>query len=531
MSVPETIPVLLRDTATRFGAAEAIVDAERVSFAELAERAIAAAKGCIAAGLRPGDRAAIWAPNLLEWAVTALGIVSAGGVVVPVNTRFKGSEARYILEKAGCRLLFTVRGFLGLDYPGMLGQACGTSPLTALESIIVLREIGEVAGGGELPWAVAEWDAFLGAGAEVDELRVDGAIAALGPGSLSDVIFTSGTTGNPKGVMASHSQTLRVFSTWAETVGLRSGDRYLVVNPFFHTFGYKAGLIAALITGAAVVPMATLDPVALMKTVEEERITVLPGPPTLYTTILDHPERSKYDLTSLRLAVTGAANVPVELIRRMSSELAFETVLTAYGLTEATGTVTMCRQGDSAETIANTSGRAIPGTEVQVVDGTGSVLAPGQPGEVVVRGYNVMAGYLDDPDQTAEAIDLEGWLHTGDIGVMDAEGNLKITDRKKDMFIVGGFNAYPAEIENVLCGHPAVSQAAVIGVPDDRMGEVGMAFVVCRSGTTVSPDELISWSRERIANYKVPRSVKVVDALPVNASGKVVKGELRKLVG
>jgi HIP---CoA ligase len=269
----------------------------------------------------------------------------------------------------------------------------------------------------------------------------------------------------------------------------------------------------------------------VLETIGRERITMLPGPPTLYQSILDHPRRAEHDLSSLRLAVTGAAVVPVELILRMRSELTFETVLTAYGLTESTGVVTMCRQGDAPEVIAETSGRAIPGIEVAVVDDKpGSAPLPaGEPGEIVVRGYTVMRGYFEDPVGTAEAIDAEGWLHTGDIGVMDEGGNVRITDRKKDMFIVGGFNAYPAEIEGMLLRHPGVAQAAVVGMPDERLGEVGIAFVVPRPAADPGTlgEELVSWARETMANYKVPRRVEVIDALPLNASGKVLKTELR----
>jgi acyl-CoA synthetase (AMP-forming)/AMP-acid ligase II len=264
-----------------------------------------------------------------------------------------------------------------------------------------------------------------------------------------------------------------------------------------------------------------------MQRVTEERITMLPGPPAIYQTILDHPELDRYDLSSLRLAVTGAATVPVEMIRRMRAELTFRTIVTGYGLTEATGIATMCRHDDDPETIANTAGRAIEGIEVLVADDHGDERPRGEPGEVVVRGYNVMRGYFGDPEATAQTIDADGWLHTGDIGTMDERGNLRITDRLKDMFIVGGFNAYPAEIENIVLMHPAVAQVAVVGIEDARMGEVGMAFVVPRQGQTVDPDELVAWCRDHMANYKVPRRIEVVDALPLNASGKVLKFELR----
>jgi acyl-CoA synthetase (AMP-forming)/AMP-acid ligase II len=281
--------------------------------------------------------------------------------------------------------------------------------------------------------------------------------------------------------------------------------------------------------GATIFPVAVFDPGVVLEIVERERITVLPGPPTLYQSLLDHPDRAKRDITSLRLAVTGAADIPVELIRRVKQELPFERILTGYGLTEA-GTVTGSRADDDFEHIATTVGVPWPGFDVRLVDTVGADVAVGEPGEVIVRGETVMRGYLDDPDATAAAIDGDGFLHTGDLGTVDADGYVRIVGRIKDMFIVGGFNAYPAEIENLLLGHPGIAQAAVVGVPDARLGEVGLAFVVPAPGATLDPAEVIEWARGAMANYKVPRAVEIVDELPLNATGKVVKDELRARV-
>lgn len=513
----KSIPDLVTSAARRYGPQEAVVDATvHLSFADLDERVRDAARATIAAGVEPGDRVAIWAPNTWEWIVAALGAVSAGGVLVPINTRFKGGEAAYVLRKSGAKLLFTTTGFLDIDYVGLLRDAGET--LDDLEAIVVAR--------GDVPPQAVAWKDFLTRADAVSMGEAQSRAAAISPDDLSDVIFTSGTTGRPKGAMATHGQTLRVFEVWSRLVGLREGDRYLVVNPFFHTFGYKAGILACLMRGATIIPHAVFDAISVLKVIAQERVSVLPGPPTLYQSILNVADRG--GLSSLRLAVTGAAVVPVELIRRMREELTFETILTAYGLTEATGVVTMCRAGDDAETIARTSGCAIPDTEVIVVDGEGREVAFGEPGEVVVRGYNVMKGYLDDPEETANAIDAKGFLHTGDVGVLDDRGYLRITDRKKDMFIVGGFNAYPAEIENELLRHPKVAQVAIVGVPDERLGEVGAAFVVSRAGADLTAEELTTWARDQIANYKVPRRVEIVESLPVNASGKVLKYELRE---
>jgi acyl-CoA synthetase (AMP-forming)/AMP-acid ligase II len=262
--------------------------------------------------------------------------------------------------------------------------------------------------------------------------------------------------------------------------------------------------------------------------VQDDAISMLPGPPALYQSLLLHPGRADFDISSLRLAVTGAAAIPVELIHRMKDELGFETVITAYGLTESCGVVSMCRLEDDDETIATTSGRAIPDIEVRIVGSEGELMPANEPGEIVVRGYNVMKGYFDADEETKQAIDEDGWLHTGDIGTMDERGYIKITDRLKDMFIVGGFNAYPAEIENTLLQMPGVGEVAVIGVPDERLGEVGMAFVVPAPGRSLEADAVVAWSREHMANFKAPRRVEILDALPRNATGKVLKFELRE---
>jgi acyl-CoA synthetase (AMP-forming)/AMP-acid ligase II len=516
---PGSIPELVVAAARQFGDAEALIDGDvRLTFVGLAELAEATTRSVIAAGLNPGDRAAIWAPNIHEWIAAALGVLGAGGVLVPLNTRFKGVEAADILLRSRARLLFCVNGFLGTDYPALLAGAGVNLP--DLETIVVLR--------GATPPGSLSWADWLRGGEAVSPVQARERWAAVDPSDLSDIIFTSGTTGRPKGVMCAHGQSLRVFGTFADVIELREGDRYLVVNPFFHVMGYKAGWLACLLKGATILPQAVFDVGEAMARIAGERVTVLVGSPTLFQAVLDSPQRGAHDLSSLRLAATGAAVVPVELIRRMREELTFKTVVTGYGLTEATGTVTVCRPDDDAETIATTSGRAIPGTETTVVDDSGAPVPAGQPGEVVTRGYHVMRGYLDDPAATAEAVDGDGWLHTGDIGVMDQRGYLRITDRKKDLFIVGGFNAYPAEIEGILLRHPAVSQVAVIGVPDARLGEVGMAFVVPRPGMSVEPAALVAWARGEMANYKVPRRIETVDTLPLNAAGKVLKTELRK---
>ncbi|MGH3301758.1 MAG: FadD3 family acyl-CoA ligase [Streptosporangiaceae bacterium] len=523
-----TVPALLATAANQFGDREALVDGDtRWTFRELAAAVRRCAAAMIASGVAPGDRVSVWAPNGRRFVVGALGAVSAGAVLVPVNTRFKGEEAAWILGKSGARLLLVDDGFLGNDYLGMLRGAAATErPAPAGPLVPGLPALREVVTLGERTAETTAFEDFLDRGNGVASGLVPARLDAVGEGDVADMFFTSGTTGRPKGAMTTHGQNVGVYEAWSGGVGLRRGDRYLLVNPLFHTFGYKAGLLACLISGATLVLQPVFDAERALALIGAERITVLPGPPTLYASLLDHPARGQADLGTLRLAVTGAAVVPVALVERMRAEL-FPEVVIAYGMTETCGTATVGDPHANAHTIATTVGRPIEGTEVVVADSDGRPRPAGHSGEVLVRGYNVMRGYFDDPAATAAAIDADGWLHTGDVGVLRADGLLRITDRLKDVFIVGGFNVYPAEVEQLIARHPAVSEAAVVGVPDDRLGEVCRAYVIPRPGAEIDPAEIVEFCRDRLANFKVPRSVVVVAELPRNAAGKVLKYVLR----
>jgi acyl-CoA synthetase (AMP-forming)/AMP-acid ligase II len=475
----ETIPEMVLSAADRFGDSEAVVDGPlRLSFSEVAERVRCAAGAFAELGVDKGDRVAIWAPNSAHWMIAAFGVLTAGGIVVPVSTRYKQAEAADIITRSGAKAVLIEKGFLGQDFATPPGV-----PAIDLKS------------------------GFLETGRPFER--------AVSGTDIADIIYTSGTTGRPKGVMMNHLQNLRMYAEWCDLADLRRGDRYLIVNPFFHTFGYKAGCLSSFIRGATMLPVPVFDVDRVVELIATERITMLPGPPTLYHSLLAVPDKSK--LATLRAGVTGAADIPVELIRRVHEELPFQTLATGYGLTEA-GTATLSRPGDSFEDVATTAGLPCDGVEVRIADDA----------EVLVRGYSVMQGYFDDPAGTAEAIDADGWLHTGDLGSFTESGRLKIVGRKKDMFIVGGFNAYPAEIEGFLMEHPAVAQAAVIGVPDERLGQVGKAFVVLKeSKAALSAEDLIIWSKDRMAGFKVPRAVVFVEELPLNATGKVMKDQLR----
>jgi len=504
---PQTTPAVLNRVARELPDHDALLTSEKtLTFAGLREEVRRAAAAMIDLGVAPGDRVAIWSPNTWHWVVACLATHYAGAVVVPLNTRYTAGEAADILARTGAPLLIAMGEFLGADRVVDLDRGA----LPALRHIVRIP----------LDKRDGTWAEFIARGTDLP--AADERAAAVCPDDISDILFTSGTTGRSKGVLCAHRQSLSAPAAWASCGEITSADRYLCINPFFHNFGYKAGILACLQTGATLIPMLTFDPESAMAAVQAHRATVLPGPPTIYQTLLDHRRRAEYDLTSLRFAVTGAAVVPVVLIERMQAELDIDIVLTAYGLTEASGFGTMCRASDDAVTVATTCGRPIAGFELRI-DGPA-----GGAGEVLLRGPNVMLGYLDDPGATAAAIDPDGWLHTGDVGTVDAAGNLRITDRLKDMYICGGFNVYPAEVEQVLARIPGVAEAAVIGVPDERLGEVGKAFVVRLPGSDLDEKAVIDYARVHLANFKTPRSVSFLDVLPRNPGGKVVKPQLRE---
>lgn len=513
MSAPTTtaltIPGLVADAAQIWPDDVAVIDNDIwLTFSQLRGKMIDAAAAFIAAGLLPGERVGLWAENSAGWIIACIGLQAAGGVLVPLNTRFKGGEAQYCLNRAKAVMAIGAEEFLEFRYADVLRSL----ELPDMRGVIALDS--------------PEWDAFLAKATEADREEAERRLAALSGEDICDIMFTSGTTGDPKGVVSLHGQVVRTARLWAKATSLTHGDRFKLLWPFFHSAGYKAGWVACMAAGAAALPEALLDAPVLLEKVRREKATFLPGPPTLFQTLLSMPNRPEGALDSVRVSVTGASSVAPSMIEAMRNELKIPNVLGGYGLTECCGTATMSSTTDSTEILTTTVGKAIEGVEVEIMDDAGNILPRGETGEVMIRGMSVMLGYLDDEKATSEAITPDGWLHSGDIGFMDEQGYLTITDRKKDMFITGGFNVYPAEVENMLMAHPAVFQVAVIGIPDERMGEVCAAYVVAKEGHTISEQELIGWSREHMANYKVPRKVVVMDALPTNATGKVQKFKL-----
>lgn len=500
----DTVPGLVRRAAAEYGDAVACaMDGRTISYAELHDLVRRTAAALQKRGMR-GGRVVLWAPNSIDWIVAALAVTYAGGTLVPANSRYTAHEVADIVDRTDAALVIVADGFLGRT------QIADLRSLSPTARILDLADIGILA-------AVVD---------ELDVATVEALADAVAPDDIADILFTSGTSGRPKGVLSAHRQTVAAAESWSAVGEVTSADRYLVISPFFHSYGYKVGVLVGLLHGCTLFPMATFDAEAALALIEAERITMVPGAPAIFLGLLESPAFAGTDTSSLRFANTGAANVPVTLVERLQRELSFDLVITAFGMTECV-VATMCRRGDSDETVATTCGRAIDGMETAIADPeTGEHLPAGQEGELLLRGSQVMLGYLDDPAATAEAIDADGWLHTGDVGVLDDNGYLRITDRLKDMYICGGFNVYPAEVEQALARLDGVVDVAVIGVPDKRLGEVGKAFVVRREDGP-DPDAVIAFARERLANFKVPREVVFVDALPRNLGGKVLKTELR----
>jgi acyl-CoA synthetase (AMP-forming)/AMP-acid ligase II len=536
-----TIPALLRDAARRYGELEAVVDGDvRLDFGTLSAEALRVARALQSVGVGRGDRVAIWASNGWRWVVAACGVWQIGAVLVPLATRWKAPEVGPLLARTDARLLFAeheaVKERLLASLVARYGSSGAGRPIAGLpdlERIVSLDDAGaesalgagaESALGAGAESALGEaWDDFVARGDGGPALDDSGVPAD----ALAEILFTSGTTGAPKGVELCQGQILRAYWDWSGIGGLREGDRFLVIPPYSHGFGINAGILACLMRGAANVPFAVFEPRAVLERIERERISVISGPPTLFATLMNLEDFAPEAVASLRLAFVGAAAVPSELIQAMRQRMGIERVCNAYGLIEAC-VISMTRADDPPEVIATTTGRAMPGVEVRIVGADGTDVPDGEPGEVWARSQGVMRGYWRDPEQTAATLTPDGWCRTGDVGVRDAAGHIRVVDRLKDAYNCGGFSAFPAEIENRLLERPEIAQVAVVGVPDARLGEVGHAFVIPAASRRVDEREILAWARENMANYKAPRRVHVVDALPLNANGKVRKDLLRE---
>ncbi|MCW2746925.1 MAG: long-chain fatty acid--CoA ligase [Nocardioidaceae bacterium] len=514
------IPNSIHQVSAKYADMLAIVDdGLEWDYAELDRQMLRAIRAAMAWGIKPGDRIGVYSTNSARFILAALAIQGAGGIMIPLNTRFKPDEIAYILERGGASGLIAEAPLQGRHYVEALRESA--PDLEAIKHVITIDDL-------DLEDCTT-WTDFLALSDQVSEADALASIEAIKPDDVSDVLFTSGTTGYPKGVPFTHAQSLRGYGDIGTRFGYGAGDKLLLIPPFFHALGYKSGWFAALLKGSVVLPERVFDSLHMIERIQNEKVTMMIGPPTVFNDLLNMANRDDFDISSLRLVIPASSNVSNELMVRMREELGIAHVITGYGLTEASASVSCVSFDDDPAVAGDSSGRPLPGVEVTVVDELGNPVPTGEKGELLVSGYVVMSGYWDDPNATAETIDPQGRLRTGDIGTVDANGFVRVTGRKKDIIIVGGFNAYPAEIERVLMQYPGIAEVAVVGVPDERMGEVVCAFVVELPGQPLDREALVVWAKDKMANFKVPRYVEILSALPKNPSMKVLKNELREL--
>ena len=518
-----TLSKVLSDTATAFPDRDAIITQDhRFTYRDLNQQVDRLARGLMALGVEKGERVGLWMPNIAGWVITYFAIARIGGVVVPMNTRYKSHEVQYILANSGATTLFMVDSFVGIDYLAMMDHI--RQELPNLKHVVVVGKTGADMHRFEEVVALGEAHPDNGGLAQRE--------AACTPQECALILYTSGTTGSPKGAMLSHHNMVENAKQVTAVLHTTQEDVFLLPVPFFHCFGCVMGILGSITRGASMVPMPVFTARQALKLVEKERVTVLYGVPTMFVLELEEYRKgkddgSRYDVSSLRTGIMAGAPCPVEVMRGTMDELGCN-VSIAYGLTEASPVITMTRFDDSLERRVETVGRALPSIEVKIASDDHQPLPQGQTGELACRGYNVMLGYYGMPERTAEVIDDDGWLYSGDLATMDEDGHVKIVGRKKDMLITGGFNVYPAEIEEYLFTHSKVQNVTVVGAPDDVMGEVAVAYVIPHDGMTIDPAEIVAYCVGKIANFKVPRYVEIVEQFPMTQSGKVQKFLLRQ---
>src|SRR4051794_39823268 len=513
----ETIGESLERTVARFPEREALVVRQqgiRLTYAELNQQVDRLARALIAAGLDTGDRLGIWAPNCAEWVLVQFASAKVGAILVNVNPAYRTSELEYALDQSGCRVLIAAREFKESDYTAMVDEV--KPNLDRLERVVHLDS--------------PDWDELLAEADQVDEEQVRTRAAALDFDDPINIQYTSGTTGFPKGATLSHHNILNNGFFVAEACGYTEQDRVCIPVPFYHCFGMVMGNLGSTTHGSCmVIPAPAFEPAATLAAVQDERCTSLYGVPTMFIAELEHSDFAGYDLSSLRTGIMAGSPCPVEVMRKVMDRMHMDDVTICYGMTETSPVSTQTGADDDVEHRTGTVGRVHPHVEIKIVDpATGDCVRHGEPGELCTRGYSVMLGYWNEPEKTAEAIDRAGWMHTGDLATMDADGYIKIVGRSKDMIIRGGENVYPREIEEFLYTHPDIADVQVVGVPDERFGEELAAFVIAREGCAVDTDAVREFCSGRIAHYKVPRYVIAVDEFPMTVTGKIQKFKLRE---
>lgn len=531
-----TMGGLLDHIAQQFPDNEALIYVERglrYSYREFNEVCRQVAKGLLKMGIKKGDNLSIWAYNIPEWVILQFATAKIGAVLVTVNTSYKSAELEYLLEQSDSNTLFLVQGFKDTDYvatlldvvpelatnkPGELHSAT----LPCLKNVVF---IGEGCPAGMVDFSsIMEW------GREVPDAELAAVEATIDSHDVINMQYTSGTTGFPKGVMLTHFNVINNGFNIGECMRFTEKDRLCIPVPFFHCFGSVLAVMACVTHGSTMVPVEIFDPLKVLQAIEKERCTAVHGVPTMFISELEHPEFSKFDLTSLRTGIMAGSTCPIEVMKRAVQDMHVAEITSVYGQTETSPGITQTRTDDPIELRVATVGRALPGAEVKIVDiESGDELPPGKQGELCAKGYMLMKGYYKMPEETARVIDADGWLHTGDLAVMDENGYCKITGRIKQMIIRGGENIYPREIEEFIYTHPKVSDVQVYGVPDRKFGEQVMAAIVLKEGVAMTEEEVRAFCRGRIANYKIPKYVKFIDSYPMTASGKIQKFKLREM--
>ncbi|HEX3426349.1 MAG TPA: AMP-binding protein [Acidimicrobiales bacterium] len=514
----ETIGAAFDRTVAAFGDREALVvpfQDVRLTYRGLAEQVDRLARGLMAAGMQTGDRLGMWSPNYAEWVYLQLAAAKVGAILVNINPAYQTEELRYALAQSGCRALVAATAFKSSDYKAMIDQVRPSLP--ELSDVVLL--------------GTSSWDRLMAGGERVSDRELADRSASLGNRDPINIQYTSGTTGAPKGATLSHRNLLNNGFFCGEGFRYRADDRVCIPVPFYHCFGMVIGNLACVTHGTAiVVPAPSFEPGATLQAIEAERCTSVLGVPTMFISMLAHPEFTSFDLTSLRTGMMAGSPCPVEIMKQCVNEMHMGDVTIGYGMTETSPVSTQTSPDDPLEKRVSTVGRVHPHVEVKVVDpASGATVAIDEPGELCTKGYSVMLGYWNNPEGTAEAVDPEGWMHTGDLAVMDADQYVSVVGRIKDMIIRGGENVYPREVEEFLYRHPDIVDVQVIGVPDPKYGEELCAWVRLRDGATLTRDDIAAFCAGRIAHFKIPRYVHVTDQFPMTVTGKVQKYRMRQV--
>lgn len=533
--IRKTVGELLAEKALQIPDHEALVYPDRglkYTYQEFNDVCEKVAKGLIALGIEKGENVAVWASNIPEWVSLQFGTGKMGAVLVTVNTNYRSAELEYLLRQSDATTLFLIEDFKGNSYIDTIYELCpeletslpgqlDSKRLPLLKNVVVFSD--------KKYNGAYNWSDVLEMAEKVDDNELKARTADLAPDDVINMQYTSGTTGFPKGVMLTHSNLTNNGYNIAACMKLTKQDRLCIPVPFFHCFGCVIGTLAAVSVGATMVPIQEFDPEVVLRTVEQEKCTALHGVPTMFISELNHPNFENYDLSTLRTGVMAGSNCPVEVMKNVMNKMNMTEITICYGQTESSPVITQTRTDDPVELRVETVGRALPNVEVKIVQpGTTTELPVNQQGELCTRGYHVMKGYYENPDATREAIDQEGWLHTGDLAVMDENGYCRITGRLKDMIIRGGENIYPREIEEFLYTHPKVLDAQVVGVPDEKYGEETMAWIILKEGVTATSDEIKEYFKGKLSHHKIPRHIFFTDSYPMTASGKIQKFKLRE---